>query len=98
MLEPLSPLGDGQVTGRVKPSAPQGSQSYSEVAGVSDVYEVPAAPPPEVLDALDRAARVLGELDRKNVSLGLRHDADSGRVSLLVSHGDEPGVRELSGA
>ena len=59
--------------------------------------QVTGTPPPEVLDALDRAARVLGELDRDQVTLELLHEQGSGRVRVLVSHEGEYGSRELSG-
>jgi hypothetical protein len=59
---------------------------------------VTGAPPPEVLDALDRAARVLGELDRDQVTLELLHDEGSGRVRVFLSHEGEYGSRELSRA
>jgi hypothetical protein len=55
-------------------------------------------PPPEVLDALDRAACVLGELDRDQVTLELLHDEGSGRVRVFVSLEGEYGSRELSRA
>jgi hypothetical protein len=38
--------------------------------------DFPATPPAEALDALDRAARVLGELDRKNISVSLQQEGD----------------------
>jgi hypothetical protein len=60
--------------------------------------QVTGTPPPEVLDALDRAARVLGELDRDHVTLELVHDEGSGRVRVSVSHEGEYGRRELSSA
>jgi hypothetical protein len=59
--------------------------------------EIPATPPPEVLDALDRTARLLGELDRRGVLLGVHHDDETGAVSLLVEHVGH-GVHELTGA
>jgi hypothetical protein len=94
MLERLSPLGDGQVTGRIKASAPQSSQPFSTV-GMASVHELPTTPPPDVLDALDRASRVLAELDRKNVTLGLHHDVDAGQVRVTVDHGGFGGTSEV---
>jgi hypothetical protein len=46
-------------------------------------------PPAEVLDALDRAAGVLGELDRRQVTLSIHHDAENGEVRVTVQH---PGI------
>jgi hypothetical protein len=57
--------------------------------------EIPATPPPEVLDALDRAARVLAELDRRQVLLAIRHNEENGAVSILVERLGAD-VRELS--
>jgi hypothetical protein len=48
-----------------------------------------------VLDALDRAARVLGELDRRHISLSLVHDVDEERVHVILEHAGGP-ARELS--
>jgi hypothetical protein len=59
---------------------------------------VTGTPPPEVLDALDRAARVLGELDRNQVTLDVLHDEGSGRIRVSVSQKGEYGSCELSGA
>ena len=60
--------------------------------------QVTSTPPPEVLDALDRAADVLGELDRNQVTLELLHVEGSGRVRVSVTHEGEYGSRELSAA
>ncbi|HEY4347354.1 MAG TPA: hypothetical protein VGM80_07165 [Gaiellaceae bacterium] len=58
--------------------------------------DLPATPPADVLDALDRAARVLGELDRKNISLSLHHDDENHQVRVSVTHPGEPAGHELS--
>ena len=63
-----------------------------------DGGQVTSTPPPDVLDALDRAADVLGELDRNQVTLELLHDEGSGRVRVFVSLEGEYGSHELSGA
>jgi hypothetical protein len=60
--------------------------------------QVTGTPPPEVLDALDRAAGVLDQLDCDHITLGLLHDEVSGRVRVSVSHEGECAGRELSGA
>ncbi len=59
--------------------------------------QLPDLPPAEVLDALDTAARVLHELDRKQVSIKLEHDpatnelrahvADANGSTREISHG-----------
>ena len=51
---------------------------------------IPATPPAEVLDALDRAARVVNELGRKNVTLSLEHDALAGTVRVKVEQNGSP--------
>jgi len=52
--------------------------------------QLPDLPPAEVLDALDTAARVLNELDRKQVSIRLEQDGRSQAIRAHVSaSGDE---------
>jgi hypothetical protein len=53
-----------------------------------DTDQLPDMPPAEVLDALDTAARVLHELDRKQVSIRLEQDPVSGTVRAHVSSAD----------
>lgn len=50
--------------------------------------QLPDLPPAEVLDALDSAARVLDELDRKNVQLRVDHDTSSNTIRIHVDGGD----------
>ncbi len=95
MPESLSPIGDGQVTGGIKASSSRGSQPLSD-DGPRAEHGLPATPPVEVLDALDRAARVLGELDRRNMTLELLLDEGSGQVRASLSHEGGCGSRELS--
>jgi hypothetical protein len=97
MLERLSPVGDGQVTGRAEASAPQGSRGFSG-AGTASGHELPATPPPEVLDALDRAAVVLDELDRKHVTIALLHEDGSDGVRASLAFPGGRSSRELSAA
>jgi hypothetical protein len=61
----------------------------SKLFSVSPAAEqLPDMPPAEVLDALDTAARVLHELDRKQVSIRLEQDPVSGTVRAHVSNAD----------
>ncbi len=96
MLERLPPVGDGK--------SQAGSRSrrrrHPAVLAVGWLLTTtfPRRPPPEVLDALDRAARVLDELDRKHITLGLVHDPGSGQVRVTARHAGKYGSRELSGA
>jgi hypothetical protein len=103
MLERLTPLGGSHI--RSVPAAlPRGAQPFA--LDPADPDEIPAAPPGEVLDALDRAARVVAELGRKGVSLSLDHDPASNRLRVKVQHlntesgsgpaGDGSGGSELS--
>jgi hypothetical protein len=56
---------------------------------------IPTAPPPEVLDALDRAAGVLDELERRAIELTLHHDEAARAVDVTVGRaGGDP--RQLS--
>ena len=50
--------------------------------------QLPDMPPAEVLDALDTAARVLNELDRKQISIRLEQDPVSKTVRAHVSSAD----------
>jgi hypothetical protein len=50
--------------------------------------QLPDMPPAEVLDALDTAARVLNELDRKQISIRLEQDPASKTVRARVSNAD----------
>jgi hypothetical protein len=92
VLERIPAVGDGRIIGTTAASGPQGS---TPAAGTSVADDIPALPPPEVLDALDRAARVVGELGRKNVSLSLEHDPGSNSVKVLVNQDGRPTGQEL---
>ena len=70
----------------------------SEQLSPSGDGRVPGTPPAEVLDALDRAACVLEDLDREQVTLELLQDRSSARLRISVSHEGEYGSHELSGA
>jgi hypothetical protein len=78
-------------------SAPPGSTPLWAL-GTAAAHEVPAVPPPEVLEALDRAARILGDLDRRQIGLALVHDEHSGAVRVSVTDEDGCVRDELSGA
>ena len=58
---------------------------------------LPDLPPAEVLDALDTAARVLHELDRKQVSVKLEHDPATNELRAHVGDGNGE-TREISHA
>ena len=91
-MEPLNPIREGYVT-RID-SAP-GPKETIPFPGVDDGRQgIPATPPPEVLDALDRAARVMSELGRKNVTVALE-SAGGSSLRVMLHHPGAP-TRELS--
>jgi hypothetical protein len=81
MIKPISatptPARAAQAGGPPRPAAAATQEAAEPVP-------VPAVPPPEVLDGLDTAARVLGDLDAKGHSLHLHVDAKRGQVSVAV--------------
>jgi hypothetical protein len=92
-MEPLNPVREGYVTNIDKAPEPQGVKPFGVPSAATDT-SIPASPPPEVLDALDRAARVMKELDRKNVTVTLDQDVTSGLRVLLRHPG--AGVHDIS--
>ena len=95
MLERLSPFGDGHITGLAQAPQPKGAQPF-DAAGPAEVSDFPATPPAEVLDALDRAARVVDELSRKDIALSFEHDAETSQVRVKVQHGSAATEQEIS--
>jgi hypothetical protein len=91
-MEPLHPIREGYVTRIDDVHGPKGAKPFPAID--DGPHGVPATPPPEVLDALDRAARVMTELGRKNVTVALE-SAGAGPLRVMLHH---PGAasRELS--
>lgn len=56
---------------------------------------IPAIPPPEVLDALDTAARVLEELAAKRLNLHFEYDDRANQVRVQVTDEDGVVIREI---
>jgi FlaG protein len=56
---------------------------------------IPATPPPEVLEALDNAARVLEELASRRLSLHFEYDDVRNQVRVQVTNGEGKVVREI---
>ena len=57
---------------------------------------IPASPPPEVLDALDDAARVLAQLAEKELRLNLSIDEESRQVDVRLTDNVGRVVRRLT--
>ena len=94
MIERLSPFGDGPI-GRATPAAgPEAVTPFT--LDVPEQGAVPQLPPVEVLDALDRAARVIEHLDRKNIALSIEHDPQTNDVHVTMRHGGASAQHELS--
>src|SRR3954447_20549944 len=83
-MEPLNPVREGYVN-RID-QAPEPKRARPFLVPDPDFSDIPASPPPEVLDSLDRAARVLAELGRKNVTVALEADSDSSELHVLLHH------------
>lgn len=83
-MEPLNPVREGYVTRINEAPEPKGVRPFTlEDPSIDDV---PDTPPPEVLEALDRAGRVLAELGRRNVSVALDTSAGDGSVRVFLHH------------
>jgi hypothetical protein len=93
-MEPLTPVGEGQVTRIGKALSAKGSASFAAVDAAGET-EIPATPPPEVLDALDRAARVMSELGRKNITVALEPTSGS-QIRVMLRHPGAPAGEEIS--
>ena len=93
MVDGLPPV-DGTQAGTPAPAQrPTGAPQLFAVSA-SGAAGVPELPPAEVLDALDTAARVLHELDRKQVKIKLEHDPATNELHAKVS--DSGGERAIS--
>ncbi|HWE81992.1 MAG TPA: hypothetical protein VG265_10100 [Gaiellaceae bacterium] len=95
-MDPLMPGGDAQVTSITTALSAAAATPALSAATPGNSDDFPVHPPAEVLDALDRAARVLGDLDRKNVSITLDHDTGSQQVRVTLHEANGP-TRVLSG-
>jgi hypothetical protein len=56
---------------------------------------IPATPPPEVLEALDNAARVLEELAARRLTLHFEYDEAVNQVRVQVTNEEGKVVREI---
>jgi hypothetical protein len=60
--------------------------------------EIPSSPPPEVLDSLDRAARVLSELGREGVTVALEPSPVDNSLRFMLHHPGAPSTEISHGA
>ncbi|HKI93170.1 MAG TPA: hypothetical protein VJ986_12785 [Gaiellaceae bacterium] len=97
MVDGLTPV-DGTPTGPPVPGARAGATSRSLAVKSQAAGQLPDLPPAEVLDALDTAARVLHELDRKQVNVRLEHDAETNELRAHVSDAAGASGHEISHA
>ena len=81
VIPPVSGNQRGNEAQGASPSAP--ARLFAVGTPADD--QLPDLPPAEVLDALDTAARVLNELDRKQVSIRLEQDGTSQAIRAHVS-------------
>jgi hypothetical protein len=76
------------INGNQSGIAPQGARPSAPpklfVVGSPAADQLPDLPPAEVLDALDTAARVLGELDRNQIQFRIEHDPATQQVRVHV--------------
>lgn len=79
---------EGNQRGTQAGSAREAASTKLFAVGSSAADQLPDMPPAEVLDALDTAARVLNELDRKQISIRLEQDPDSKTVRAHVASAD----------
>ena len=69
----------------------QGPEAFRLERAVS----IPSSPPPEVLEALDNAARVLEELASRRLSLHFEFDDAINQVRVQVTNAEGKVVREI---
>lgn len=76
--------------------APQRARALDTPAPGARESSVPAAPPPEVLDALDTAARVLEELASRRIGLRFEYVEGAHEVRIqVVNETDGSVIREI---
>lgn len=96
MLEGTPRLDNGSEAGAARPPAPGVARSGGARMTLPPDPEPPAAPPPEVRDAVERVTKSLDELAERRLSLRLAIGEDA-RLRLQVRQGESV-VREISAA
>ncbi len=83
MVDGLTPIEGTHAGPPVHRTVPSGPPKLFLVKTPAE-DQLPDLPPAEVLDALDTAARVLHELDRKNIAFRLDHDTTTNEIRVHV--------------
>ena len=69
----------------------------SATAHAAEVYDIPAAPPADLLEELARAASVIDDLAARQVSVRFAIDDHSGKVRCQLQGADGSVLREIPG-
>ena len=69
--------------------------SRTAPASAAGVYDIPAAPPADLLTELDRAASVIDELQSRQVSVRFEVDEKTNKVRVQVVDGEGKLLREI---
>jgi len=93
MIEGINTQGVGPKG--VEPSARTRRLDAVAAAPGGRISPVASSPPAEVLEALDRAARVLEELAARDVRMSFQVDEDSGRIEVEISDGSGQVIRRV---
>lgn len=91
-MDGLSPIDSSQAATATKVARQPGPPKLFAVGASPAEDQLPDLPPAEVLDALDQAARVLNELDHKQINLRVSHDPKTNELHVHVR--DEAGGAE----
>ena len=92
LIDRSSPGTPPGIPGPARPASPRTESFGLDPAAGSGVA---AAPPPEVLDALDRAQSVLAELESRQVSMHLRIDRETPDIRVQLRDGEGRLIREV---
>jgi uncharacterized FlaG/YvyC family protein len=73
-----------------------GPTRHSAAGSAERISRIPTSPPAEVLEALDKAARVLEELASRGLGLHFEYDDATSQLHVQVTNGEGKVVREIS--
>jgi hypothetical protein len=94
MVDALPPIEGSPAASAVRSVRSNGTPKLFAVASPAE-DQLPPLPPAEVLDALDTAARVLDQLDRKQIKLWVDHDPKTNQIRAHVRDGVTGTEREI---